>query len=748
MAIRPRSTPTTTTRGVQCRIEDGQFFCDFDASPARVRNQSVEQVCIIDAQTRRWNCPPVPGLHGKPAQVSAVKRDASHGQRWVHVGAMKIPVPVTPVSGPDARKKTIMSSIGSAFSTITRALVSPLTPFVGQRHTVTRGSSVLATKMRSNPDTIHHVGPWGITTIDPFRGQLPLPPPPVPGAHVTMAWGGKGWLHMPHHVGHYRFGYTAYDAATGRLWVTGWGVDAVTPGSMIPAPQPPQWIRASLTGAKPDGVARWVHITELNAGPSVPHGTPVGARKRNPTYPVYLWGLLQQQSGPCLAYVNGLPMVLSWTAGAPLMRGPVSVVEQNRETVHVTGDGIDQWVRRCAELDVVDQLQPTPKNTAWSTAAPSNAQDVTRGKWGAKLRNCACMAPPPPPSTGVAGRRRNQTPTFTSFTAPTSKCCYDAETGRLVCPTSTKLHGFKVALLGVDNPDSATPRARVTMPDGRERAVPICPAGGMQPGSGVPEDCCFDTMTNTLRCPSSQSLDGQSGTVTTSLDLGDGRKGVVVQVADGTSITVPVCRPPADVPPPVSCCVNERTMRIVCDDPSHPWNGIDVSPVASCYTDDSGQRVCFIDISGDNNTILPVCDYPDLTTPTPPEEPPPTVTGCCFRRSTMMIECDDTSSPLHGVVVPEASVSFGDDYADITIGGDVYNRLPLCPEGDFKTPPYTPPPPGGDCPPGQSMTPAGFCDFTPPPPYNPPPPPHDHHDGEPCCDSCARGDKCESTCPG
>jgi hypothetical protein len=300
----------------------------------------------------------------------------------------------------------------------------------------------------------------------------------------------------------------------------------------------------------------------------------------------------------------------------------------------------------------------------------------------------------------------------TSFTAPTSVCCYDAETGRLVCPGSARLNGRRVELLAVDNADTETPRARVRMPDGRVRAVKICPADGLQPGAGVPIDCCFDGITSKVVCSSSTDLNGQTAKVMTELDLPSGQRGVVVALADGQQITIPLCRPTTSSQPE-SCCVNERTMRLVCDDTSHPWHNVDVSLVAQCYDDpNTGARMCFVDISGDANTILPVCDYPSFTSE-PKFPPPPIQSPCCFRKSTMTIECEDTSNPFHGIVVPSATVSFGVDangeYADINLGGDEMQRMPVCDEPLYKTPPG-----GGSCPPGYSLDAAGNCTFTTP----------------------------------
>lgn len=331
-------------------------------------------------------------------------------------------------------------------------------------------------------------------------------------------------------------------------------------------------------------------------------------------------------------------------------------------------------------------------------------------------------------SVGRCKSRRSNPPAgrVTSFAAPTSVCCYDAETGRLVCPGSTRVNGSKAVLLGLVGVDTATPKARVQMPDGRMRLVPLCPASGLAAGSGIPGDCCYDPSTGKLVCSSSMELNGQDADVVTEFVLPDGRKGVSVAVANGDNIRVPYCRPPTKEPPTGICCVNEKTMRIECDDTSHPWHGVDVSLVASCYDDPTtGARLCFVDISGDANTILPVCDSIGNLTWDPGTDEPPSY-DCCFMKSTMTIICADASAPLHGIVVPAATVSFGgtpgNEWAEVNLGGDEKQRMPVCDEPGFTD---TPCPPGTtrdpitglcspptDCPPGQVRDPiTGFCSY-------------------------------------
>jgi len=449
-----------------------------------------------------------------------------------------------------------------------------------------------------------------------------------------------------------------------------------------------RWVAVTTFDVPPPGVKTWIFYTGGATG-IYHHGAVAG---------IVVKVLDTKVGGPTgmLALVQ-LP-VNAITTGTYDQRSVVRAVRVNEESMSLAFRPVRNLNRlsRKPQMYRIDVLRMNPPGCRHMNQSHTSASSLGSVQ------------------TGPA--KRNPMAATTSFTAPTSVCCYDAETGRLACPASSRVNGMKAELIDID---ASTARARVRMPDGRERSIAICPSNGLAPGSGIPQDCCFDGVTSKVVCSSSMELNGQSATVTNEFQLDDGTRMAVVQLEDGSQLTIPLCRPTTQQPP-VSCCVDEDTMRLVCDDPDHPWNGVDVSLVSNCYDDpQTGTRMCFVDLGGDANVILPACSGPSYRTPPGggyecPEGMELDAAGNCAYKT-----------PPPGGGCPEGMQldAMGNCVPNYTPPG---YTPPSCPDG------YVFDPMSNSCMPSYTPPPGGYQ----PPNYQPPP-------GQPCCESCGRGGCCE-----
>ncbi len=307
---------------------------------------------------------------------------------------------------------------------------------------------------------------------------------------------------------------------------------------------------------------------------------------------------------------------------------------------------------------------------------------------------------------------------------PPPECCYDMATGRLRCPGNPEFDGLEVALQGMITEDMVSV-AHPSLPGGAYD-FPICI-------DETPPECCYDGEREVLVCPGDLELDGKPASVVGVFEGPDGKPWVSVSW-EGGGAKMPLC---TEECPPSFCCVNVDTMLFVCPDQELNGQPADV--------------VDIITIEGHNFAVLsdgirvPVCgrDCP------PPRRCPP---GLWM---TPDGECESPPDcPPPGEPCPPGMWRDPDG---------VCRHPPKCP-------PQEPCPPQEGCPPQQPCPPQEPC-----PPGRPPrgrPPRRDCEPcdfpfyfatrekgrrkrklagnpkhGQPCCKSCAHGEKCESTCP-
>jgi hypothetical protein len=71
--------------GAACRVDNGEIRCDFVAGQGS--DHRLSPGCFVDVSTKRWVCPEIPELHGKPVrEINGVRADPSTGQAWAHLG--------------------------------------------------------------------------------------------------------------------------------------------------------------------------------------------------------------------------------------------------------------------------------------------------------------------------------------------------------------------------------------------------------------------------------------------------------------------------------------------------------------------------------------------------------------------------------------------------------------------------------------------------------------------------------------
>ena len=266
-------------------------------------------------------------------------------------------------------------------------------------------------------------------------------------------------------------------------------------------------------------------------------------------------------------------------------------------------------------------------------------------------------------------------------TDPLAGCCLvegegsyvDAETqtvittgGVIQCPggeAQSSLHGRGVPAVTMAFFEDESGNRMVSIETGDATlTMPVCteeqPPGGGGGGGGGEGSCCYDRTTQTLTCDG--DLDGQAATVICPVMLPDGSALVVVQLGDGSQITIPVCPEP-----PGLCCYDVATGTLRCNN-NEALHGQTVSLIAMVSQPDGGV-VAVVQIQGSNEQItVPICDD--------------NVPECCFDTETMTLKCP-ANGDMNGIaaaVIRSWTTSDGKEWVWASWAGGG-GRVPLCP---------------------------------------------------------------------
>lgn len=325
-------------------------------------------------------------------------------------------------------------------------------------------------------------------------------------------------------------------------------------------------------------------------------------------------------------------------------------------------------------------------------------------------------------------------PTDSGF-QPGDDCCYDADEGRLSCPSIPEIDGVTVQIVTEFTYQDGRRGVSVTLPSGEGIRVPICrPSSDTPP----PEFCCVDTQTMMIVCLTpSHPWHGVDVSTTGNCYVDENGDGQCEITIGGDTYVLRVCDgepddDPGEEPDPVTCCYLKSTNQIVCEDTTHQWHLLE--PPAGTVTTGmrNGVEYAYISVSGDDHVQMPVCPEED------PEEVP---FDCCYLKSTRQIVCADEGHAWHRLHVPDEMVEItvngdGSETARVMIPGTDPVTMIVCPEPEVDCPPGTRLDEHGNCvPPPPKKKPKGFC----------PPLRRRKSTWQPkkkaCCDGCASGEK-------